>query len=195
MLSTDILLDARSIVHSHDPWPGWALIVRLALGLGYIAVFAVYIAFGGDVFAPDFEYWGMSDGYGRVLAYMFLWGLGLWNLLFVVLCRHWLSKEVKRYSGDVNRLFAVRTSPGPSAHELGSARAGERVADVDVEAARPVREENDAVDLPVRMGARRVKDSVSGMSISVSVSVSVDSIASGTGSSTSPPPEAVVRPA
>ncbi|KAF9873775.1 hypothetical protein CkaCkLH20_08885 [Colletotrichum karsti] len=201
MLSTDILLDARSIVHAHDPWPGWALILRLVLGLGYIAVFAVYIAFGGDVFAPDFEYWGMSDSYGRVLAYMFLWGLGLWNLLFVVLCRHWLSKEVRRYAKDAKRLFTWRRrrrrpAPGPGAHRLRSAGGAPEtsVADVDVEAARgPARaeEEGNTVDLPVRMGVRRVKNSVSG------ISFSVDSVASsGTGTAgLSPPPEAVMRPA
>ncbi|KAF4855871.1 hypothetical protein CGCSCA4_v000846 [Colletotrichum siamense] len=197
MLSTDILLDARSIVHAHDPWPGWALLLRLALGLGFIAVFAVYIALGGDVFAPDFEYWGMSDAYGRVLAYMFLWGLGLWNLLFVVLCRHWLAKEVKRYSGDARELFTGGRAPGESALRLGSS-AGEEMGaappppqrEVDLEAARFVREESRRegvvnVPLPVRMGTRRVKDSVGG------VSVSADSIASG---STSPPPVAVTRP-
>lgn len=181
---------------SSDPWPGWALLLRLALGLGLIAVFTVYIALGGDVFAPDFEYWGMSDAYGRVLAYMFLWGLGLWNLLFVVLCRHWLAKEVKRYSGDARELFTGRRAPGESALRLGSS-AGEEMGaapppprGVDLEAARFVRDESRReglvnVPLPVRMGTRRVKDSVGG------VSVSADSIASG---STSPPPVAVARP-
>ncbi|KAK2728148.1 hypothetical protein CKAH01_11247 [Colletotrichum kahawae] len=199
MLSTDILLDARSIVHAHDPWPGWALLLRLALGLSLIAVFAVYIALGGDVFAPDFEYWGMSDAYGRVLAYMFLWGLALWNLLFVVLCRHWLAKEVKRYSGDARELFTGGRAPGGSALRLGSSAGDEmgaapapprEVTHADLEAARFVGEETrwrDVVNvpLPVRMGTRRVKDSVGG------VSVSADSLASG---STSPRPVAVTRP-
>ncbi|KAJ3948473.1 uncharacterized protein N0V96_002726 [Colletotrichum fioriniae] len=104
ILSTDILLDARSIVHAHDPWPGWTLLIRLVLGASLIAIFWVYISLG-DVFARGFTYWGMSDTYGRVLAYMFLWGIGLWDLLFVVLCRHWLGKEVKRYGTKARSVF------------------------------------------------------------------------------------------
>ncbi|KAK1995863.1 hypothetical protein LX36DRAFT_558351, partial [Colletotrichum falcatum] len=91
-LSADVLLDARSIVHAHEAWPGWALLLRLVIGTSAIAIFWVYIGLG-EVFAPGFTYWGMSEMYGRVLAYMFLWGIGLWDLLFVVLCRHWLGKE------------------------------------------------------------------------------------------------------
>ncbi|OHE92384.1 hypothetical protein CORC01_12311 [Colletotrichum orchidophilum] len=209
ILSTDILLDARSIVHAHDPWPGWTLLLRLLLGAPLIAIFWVYIALG-DVFAPGFTYWGMPDTYGRVLAYMFLWGIGLWDLFFVLLCRHWLGKEVKRYGIRARRLFREvrrgRMSPGVSAHRLGSAggEAPGRVAIMDVEAARPVDEEEEGGDgdgggdgervgLPVRMGVRRVKNSVR---------ASVNSVASGTGTGngrgdedSSPPPPAFMRPA
>ncbi|KAK7450403.1 hypothetical protein CaCOL14_003236 [Colletotrichum acutatum] len=211
ILSTDILLDARSIVHAHDPWPGWTLLIRLVLGASLIAIFWVYISLG-DVFARGFTYWGMSDTYGRVLAYMFLWGIGLWDLLFVVLCRHWLGKEVRRYGtkarsvfgNDIGRRGVIRgrMSPGGSAMRLGSA-GGEgagRIDVVDVEAARPVEEgdggisgEGGRVGLPVRMGVRRVKNSVS---------ASVNSVASGTGpgnemgnEDSSPPPPAFMRPA
>ncbi|KAL0936008.1 uncharacterized protein CTRU02_208223 [Colletotrichum truncatum] len=183
MLSIDILLDARSIVHAHDPWPGWTLLLRLILGAGFIAIFCVYIALGA-VFAPGFEYWGMGDSYGRVLVYMFLWGIGLWNLLFVVLCRHWLGKEIKKYGGSAKELLNLRRSPGQSAHRLGSA-GGERprgeTVDVDVEAARPTRGErlSRVVALPIRMGVRREKNSVN---------VSINSVASGPGRSASPPP-------
>ncbi|KAL2873759.1 hypothetical protein SGCOL_011074 [Colletotrichum sp. CLE4] len=210
ILSTDILLDARSIVHAHDPWPGWTLLLRLLLGASLIAIFWVYIALG-DVFARGFTYWGMPDTYGRVLAYMFLWGIGLWDLLFVVLCRHWLGKEVKRYGTKARRVFGDgngrrggrgRMSPGGSALRLGSAggEAPGRIGVVDVEAARPVDEDGGGgvgaggrVGLPVRMGVRRVKNSVS---------ASVNSVASGTGpgngmgnEDSSPPPPAFMRPA
>lgn len=154
----------------------------------------------------------MSDTYGRVLAYMFLWGIGLWDLLFVVLCRHWLGKEVKRYGTKARSVFGNengrrrrgirgRMSPGGSAMRLGSA-GGEgpgRIDVVDIEAARPVEEGGgggvggETVGLPVRMGVRRVKNSVS---------ASVNSIASGTGpgngmgnEDSSPPPPAFMRPA
>ncbi|GKT48238.1 uncharacterized protein ColSpa_08419 [Colletotrichum spaethianum] len=181
VLSTDILLDARSIVHAHDAWPGWALLLRLLVGTSLIAVFWVYIA-----------------TYGRVLAYMFLWGIGLWDLLFVVLCRHWLGKEVKRYGGRARRVFRERRSPGISAHRLNSAVAEEqpnRVVVMDIEAARPTNEDEGSgggrVGLPLRMGVRRAKNSMS---------VSVNSIASGAGTGTttrdaSPPPPVFMRPA
>ncbi|KZL88008.1 hypothetical protein CI238_11714 [Colletotrichum incanum] len=201
VLSADVLLDARSIVHAHDPWPGWALLLRLLVGASVIAVFWVYIALG-DVFAPGFTYWGMSETYGRVLAYMFLWGIGLWDLLFVVLCRHWLGKEVKRYGGRARRVLRERRSPSISAHRLNSAAAEEppnRVVVMDVEAARPANEDaasgGGRVGLPVRMGVRRAKNSMS---------VSVNSVASGTGTGTgtgtstrdaSPPPPVFMRPA
>lgn len=206
ILSIDILLDARSIVHAHDPWPGWALILRLIMGVSLIAIFWVYIAIG-DVFAPGFTYWGMSDNHGRVLAYMFLWGIGLWNLLFVILCRHWLGKEVKRYGTRARGIARERRSPGVTAHRLGSA-GGEgpnRIVVVDVEAARPTTENERGsggggggggggrVGLPVRMGVRRLKNNLS---------VSIHSVASGTRPGTGtgvgaspPPPPAVMRPA
>ncbi|WQF77389.1 hypothetical protein CDEST_02403 [Colletotrichum destructivum] len=223
-LSTDILLDARSIVHAHDPWPGWALLLRLLLGVSLIAVFWVYIALGA-VFAPGFSYWGIPDAYGRVLAYMFLWGIGLWDLLFVILCRRWLGREVKRYGGRARRVLSpsafssqgwrARTSAsspgGGGTHRLASAggRAGEApggVAIVDVEAARPVNGDEGngggRVGLPTRMGLQRMKNSAS-----VSVSVSLNSLASGTGtaaaaptmamttSDASSPPPVLMRPA
>ncbi|KAK1484471.1 hypothetical protein CTAM01_12976 [Colletotrichum tamarilloi] len=210
ILSTDILLDARSIVHAHDPWPGWTLLIRLVLGASLIAIFWVYISLG-DVFARGFTYWGMSDSYGRVLAYMFLWGIGLWDLLFVLLCRHWLGKEVKRYGEKARQVFGNengrrrgirgRMSPGGSAMRLGSAggERPERIGVVDLEAARPVEEGDggevgrERVGLPVRMGVRRVKNSVS---------ASVNSVASGMGpgngmgnEDSSLPPPAFMRPA
>ncbi|KAF6835691.1 hypothetical protein CPLU01_04161 [Colletotrichum plurivorum] len=188
-LSADVLLDARSIVHAHDPFPGWALLLRLLIGAGLIAVFWVYIALG-DVFAPGFSYWGMSDTYGRVLAYMFLWGVGLWDLLFVALCRHWLGKELRRYRTAVAEMLARRRDPGPSAHRLDSSTGGPEggfaAPGADVEAAGPVTEEH-VVTLPARMGVRRA---VKSSSVSASVA-STSTSASGSAS----PPLAVMRPA
>ncbi|TKW54897.1 hypothetical protein CTA1_499 [Colletotrichum tanaceti] len=209
-LSTDILLDARSIVHAHDPWPGWALLLRLLLGVSLIAVFWVYIALGA-VFAPGFSYWAIPDAYGRVLVYMFLWGIGLWDVLFIVLCRRWLGREVKRYGGRARHVFfssfssssafssrgwwagTSASSPGRGgAHRLASAggRAGEApggVAVVDVEAARSVAGDEgsggERVGLPTRMGLQRMKNNAS-----VSVSVSLSSLASGTGTAAAAAP-------
>ncbi|OLN88294.1 hypothetical protein CCHL11_00191 [Colletotrichum chlorophyti] len=190
ILSTDILLDARSIVHAHDPWPGWTLLLRLLLGASLIAIFWVYIAIS-EVFAPGFTYWGMPDPLGRVLAYMFLWGIGLWDLLFVVLCRHWLGKEVRRYGERAARMVQSAWSPGPSAHRLRSAGAEEpvRAQVVDVEAARPAAEAESGarVGLPLRMGLRR-KSNVPG-------SVSADSVVSRTVSAPPPPELVEMRPA
>ncbi|KAK2016790.1 hypothetical protein LZ32DRAFT_615040 [Colletotrichum eremochloae] len=206
VLSADVLLDARSIVHAHEAWPGWALLLRLVIGASAIAIFWVYIALG-DVFAPGFTYWGMSEMYGRVLAYMFLWGIGLWDLLFVVLCRHWLGQEVKRYGGRARQVIRDQRegimSPGVSAHRLVSATEEEppnRVVAMDVEAARTVNEDagggGGRASLPSRMGVRRVKNSTN---------MSVHSVAmSGTGTvmgtetvmrSASPPPPVFMRPA
>ncbi|KAK1574465.1 uncharacterized protein LY79DRAFT_367077 [Colletotrichum navitas] len=217
VLSVDVLLDARSIVHAHDAWPGWALLLRLIVGASAIVVFWVYIALG-EVFAPGFTYWDMTEMHGRVLAYMFLWGIGLWDLLFVVLCRHWLGKEVKRYGGRARR--AIRDhreetmSPGVSAHRLVSPTAEEPpnriVTIMDVEAARPVNEDAGSgggrVSLPPRMGTRRVKSSISVSVNSIVTSGTettdmgmVTGARTGTGtvmrSASPPPPPVFLRPA
>lgn len=128
----------------------------------------------------------MSETYGRVLAYMFLWGVGLWDLLFVVLCRHWLGKEVRRYRVAAADVLARRRDPGPSAHRLdsssgvrgaGGERGGFAAPGADVEAAGPVTEEN-VVTLPPRMGVRRaVKTSVASTSTSASGSASPPPVA------------------
>ncbi|TEA12076.1 hypothetical protein C8034_v006798 [Colletotrichum sidae] len=187
ILSTDILLDARSIVHAHDPWPAWALVFRLVLGAALIAIFWVYIALS-DVFAPGFTYWGMNDTYGRVLSYMFLWGIGLWNLLFVLLCRHWLGKELRRYRSAAVRVLARRHAQRVSSvHDLRSAEPNNRVAAGDLEAARAG---ESRVVLPSRMGVRRIKTGGN-----VSVSVSVESVSSAAARSSGPPMEVAMRPA
>ncbi|KAK2024081.1 hypothetical protein LX32DRAFT_115423 [Colletotrichum zoysiae] len=217
VLSVDVLLDARSIVHAHEAWPGWALLVRLVVGASAIAVFWVYIALG-EVFAPGFTYWGMSEMHGRVLAYMFLWGIGLWDLLFVVFYRRWLSKEVKRYGGRARRVIRDQhqrregtMSPGVSAHRLVSATGEEppnRVVAMDMEAARLVNEDagggGGRSSLPARMGVRRVKNNMSVSVHSVAMSGTGEGIGAVVGARTgtgtamrdaSPPPPVFMRPA
>ncbi|KLU84679.1 hypothetical protein MAPG_03718 [Magnaporthiopsis poae ATCC 64411] len=68
VLSLDALFDLRALALCRTPWPGWALVSRLLLGLAYLAIFMAYIGVGRSVFPFDFSYWGMSPGYGAPLS-------------------------------------------------------------------------------------------------------------------------------
>ncbi|EJT75468.1 hypothetical protein GGTG_05401 [Gaeumannomyces tritici R3-111a-1] len=88
VLSLDALFDLRALALCRAPWPGWALMARLALGLAYLATFMVYIGIGGSVFPSDFGYWGMAPGHGAPLVFLLMWLLGVWNLVHAAVHRH-----------------------------------------------------------------------------------------------------------
>ena len=51
------------------------MVLRLLCGVGYIAIFLVYIGLHG-AFPPDFTYWGMDSLHAGPVLYSFLWILG-----------------------------------------------------------------------------------------------------------------------
>lgn len=74
-LGLDTLLDILSLARLYRAWPCWALRLRLANGVAYIALFMGYVGHG-RVFPAGFTYWAMTPGYAGPVVYMFLWLLG-----------------------------------------------------------------------------------------------------------------------
>lgn len=75
LLSLDICLDIQSAVRFRKQWLGVLVLLRLTCGIGYLAVFMVYVAMG-HVFTAGYTYWGLESGYAGPVVYLFLWLIG-----------------------------------------------------------------------------------------------------------------------
>ena len=83
-------------------------------GVGYLAVFTVYVAFG-RVFPPGYTYWSLPAGFVAPVVYLFLWLLGVWDLLDIVFHRRYLGRTVRTSLAgfrDMSRKSSTR--PGSS---------------------------------------------------------------------------------
>ncbi|KAK3323703.1 hypothetical protein B0T19DRAFT_212079 [Cercophora scortea] len=113
LLALDTLLDVACLIRLNRPWPSWALLLRLVLGIGYLAVFMVYVGFG-HVFPFGFTYWAMKPGYAGPVVYLFLWLLGpsirVWNLLHTAIRRHRLGNGVRQYLAALPSLSLPHSS-------------------------------------------------------------------------------------
>ncbi|CAK7213681.1 hypothetical protein SBRCBS47491_001887 [Sporothrix bragantina] len=97
LLAGDIVLDFLTVVRlvrvhlARTPtWPSHptiAIVVRLALGLGYLTLFMVYVGMG-NVFPRGYTFWGLTRALSGPVVYLFLWMLGVWDLLHTALHRH-----------------------------------------------------------------------------------------------------------
>ncbi|KAK3939493.1 hypothetical protein QBC46DRAFT_144754 [Diplogelasinospora grovesii] len=103
LLAIDTALDITSLVRLHKIWPSWALLLRLICGIGYLALFMVYVGMG-RVFPYSFTYWSMAPGYAGPVVYLFLWLIGVWNLLHTAIRRHYLGNGVRRYMAAIRDL-------------------------------------------------------------------------------------------
>ncbi|TLD19154.1 hypothetical protein PspLS_09996 [Pyricularia sp. CBS 133598] len=101
ILSVDVILDLYGLWVCRSHWSRPALAARLVVGGGYITMFAVYYALGGRVFPLQFTFFGMKPSFAAPFLYLFMWSLGTWNVLWVVMYRHQLLG--KRRSGDGER--------------------------------------------------------------------------------------------
>src|SRR3569833_421144 len=106
LLALDACIDLLSLARVRSHHPGWAVLVRLLLGGGYLAVFMVYVGFG-RVFPMAYSYWGMSSGFAGPVVYLFLWLIGVWNLLNTALHRHKFGHDMREY-GHAIRHFSLR---------------------------------------------------------------------------------------
>lgn len=102
LVATDISLDIYSIGRAKKKWQALALLLRLLAGLGYIAMFLVYVGFR-EVFPHGYSYWGMGSGFSDPVVYIFLWVIGIWDLLHTSLHRHTLGRDLK-----TGTLFSLR---------------------------------------------------------------------------------------
>lgn len=139
LLGVDIILDILSVALLRGLWPGWAILLRLICGVGYLAIFMAYVGLG-RVFPFGYTYWKVPEGYGGPIVYLFLWLVGcvhtfpllgettslfglvtadkdippfcrVWNLLHTALHRHELGNGLR------TSLFPLRLWPRPEPGE------------------------------------------------------------------------------
>ncbi|CAK7233282.1 hypothetical protein SEUCBS140593_008549 [Sporothrix eucalyptigena] len=92
LLVADLGLDAMTFVLLRRPkHPTGVIVSRLVLGLSYIALFMVYVGVG-DVFPRHYTFWGLTRAFSGPVVYLFLWMLGVWNLLHTALHRHQVGR-------------------------------------------------------------------------------------------------------
>lgn len=94
LVATDIFLDIYSVGRAKKKWQALALLLRLLAGLGYIAMFLVYVGFR-EVFPHGYSYWGMGSGFSDPVVYIFLWVIGIWDLLHTSIHRHTLGRDLR----------------------------------------------------------------------------------------------------
>lgn len=94
LVATDISLDIYSVGRAKRKWQALALLLRLLAGLGYIAMFLVYVGFR-EVFPHGYSYWGMGSGFSDPVVYLFLWVIGIWDLLHTSIHRHTLGRDLR----------------------------------------------------------------------------------------------------
>lgn len=106
LVAIDVALDIYSVGRAQSKWQALALIFRLVCGLGYIAMFLVYVGFR-EVFPHGYSYWGMSSGFSDPVVYLFLWVIGIWDLLHTSIHRHTLGRDLR-----AGMLFSRHSPPG-----------------------------------------------------------------------------------
>lgn len=71
LLGTDVILDVGSLFRVQKPWPTWRLVIRSICGIGYIALFLVYVGLGSP-FPEGYTYWGLGHEFAAPLVYILL---------------------------------------------------------------------------------------------------------------------------
>jgi hypothetical protein len=129
-LGADVILDVFSAAQFRKPWPGWALFLRLFIGVAYISIFMVYVAIG-RAFPVGYTYWYLPTGYATPIVYLFLWLIGVWDLLLTAIYRHQFGHELRRYFQA-----AVGASVGRSGRGHAQPAMSRRQGAADLEAGR-----------------------------------------------------------
>lgn len=157
ILSFDIILDLATLIQPRQPHSGWSLLLRVIFGIGYLAVFMAYIGLG-RVFPGGYSYWGLPSGYAWPIVYLFLWLIGVWNLLNTALHRHHFGQDVRTYTQTVSSWRHARRRDQQGNRRSGLGRGwggriwrGNRTADVE---RIPVA---DAVQLPSRSSVQKAE--------------------------------------
>ncbi|TLS26096.1 hypothetical protein PpBr36_07849 [Pyricularia pennisetigena] len=112
ILSVDVILDLYGLWVCRSHWSRPALAARLVVGGGYIAIFIVYYALGGRVFPSQFTFFRMKGSFAAPFLYLFMWTLGTWNVLWVVMYRHQLLGKKRRGDGSAEETTLGGSSSG-----------------------------------------------------------------------------------
>lgn len=75
LLGADIILDVICLFRAQKPWPTWGLVVRSICGIGYVAVFLVYVGLGRP-FPEGYTYWKLSPDLSAPVVYILLCVIG-----------------------------------------------------------------------------------------------------------------------
>ncbi|KAK0726657.1 hypothetical protein B0T21DRAFT_292918 [Apiosordaria backusii] len=87
LLYLDSILNILTCFRISTPWPTWRLSLRVFFGLGYIILFFIYIGSNQGVFPPGWTYWNVPANMASPVVYIFLWWLGVWDWMHLVVCR------------------------------------------------------------------------------------------------------------
>lgn len=83
-------------------WSAVALLPRLLLGMGYLAVFMAHVGLQ-KVFPPGYTYWGLRAEYAGPIVYLFLWALGVWDMLHVCVNRHQVGLDTRKWRDKITQ--------------------------------------------------------------------------------------------
>lgn len=122
LVATDISLDIYSVARAKKKWQSLALVARLLVGLGYIAMFLVYVGFR-EVFPRGYAYWGMTSGFSDPIVYLLLWVIGIWDLLHTSIHRHTLGRDLR--TGTRSRSTHIGGSQVPNTVSTSHTRGGQ----------------------------------------------------------------------
>lgn len=119
LVATDISLDIYSVARVKKKWQALALIARLILGLGYVAMFLVFVGFR-EVFPLGYAYWGITSEFSEPVVYLLLWGIGIWDLLHTSIHRHTLGRDLRTgTTGPTSRGVSQVPNAGSMSHMRG----------------------------------------------------------------------------
>lgn len=122
--AVDIAIDLIHTMLLCLPWSAVALVPQLLTGIGYLAIFMAYVGLG-KVFPAGYTYWRLKTGYSGPVVYLFLWTLGLWDLLHVCIHRHKLGTDSRLWRNMFKRWRESRISiPVPVAASVRDGTSG-----------------------------------------------------------------------
>jgi hypothetical protein len=71
LLGADVILDVISLFRAQKQWPTWGLVIRSVCGIGYFALFLVYVGLGSP-FPEGYTYWGVGHEFAALVVYILL---------------------------------------------------------------------------------------------------------------------------
>ncbi len=113
-----------SAAESAAAHPSAVIVARLVLGISYLALFMVYVGMGA-VFPHRYVFWGLTRGLAGPVVYLFLWTIGVWNLLHTALHRHQVGYGMRAGTAGAAGTFAALAGGWRRRWRAGRQRTGQ----------------------------------------------------------------------